>query len=223
MSSLQQIEANRLNAQKSTGPSTPEGRAAVSLNGLKYGLYAKTLILPGEDPAEFDALLDRFHAEYQPATPTEEAFVSQIVMATWRRARIQRMEVAFYKNEHKNLIGYERRYTELDDTGRLARIAARDASAKSLLDNFSRQEARLERAIKSAVHELRRCRAERRAPHNPEIKDAPQRSKNPSTDKIGFGFQIHTAQPDSLRNPAPEPPPPTAATLNQADCVSVCR
>ena len=94
MSSLQQIEANRLNAQKSTGPSTPEGRAAVSLNGLKYGLYAETLILPGEDPAEFDALLDRFHGEYQPATPTEEAFVSQIVMATWRRARIQRIRDA---------------------------------------------------------------------------------------------------------------------------------
>src|SRR5204862_2691077 len=101
MSSEQQIEANRLNAQKSTGPSTPEGRAAVGLNGLKYGLYANTLILPGEDPAEFDALLDRFHAEYQPATPTEETFVSQIVMATWRRARIQRMEVAVYESEHK--------------------------------------------------------------------------------------------------------------------------
>src|SRR5438046_9399822 len=164
MSSQQQIEANRLTAQKSTGPSTPEGLAAVSLNGLKYGLYAKTLILPGEDPAEFDALLDRFHAEYQPATPTEETFVSQIVMATWRRARIQRMEVAVYKSEHKLLIGYDKSYRELDDTGRLARIADRNAK---LLDNFSRQEARHERAIKSAVHELRRCRADRRAPANP--------------------------------------------------------
>ena len=153
-----------MNAQKSTGPSTPEGRAAVSLNGLKYGLYAKTLILPGEDPAEFDALLDRFHAEYQPATPTEEAFVSQIVMATWRRARIQRMEVAVYKSDHEKLIVYDKSYRELDDTGRLARIAGRNAK---LLDNFSRQEARLERAIKSAVHELRRCRADRRAPADP--------------------------------------------------------
>ena len=52
MSSELQIEANRLNAQHSTGPSTPEGRVAVRLNGLKYGLYAETLILPGEDPAE---------------------------------------------------------------------------------------------------------------------------------------------------------------------------
>src|SRR5258708_5717421 len=163
MSSQQQIEANRLNAQKSTGPSTPEGRAAVSLNGLKYGLYAQTLILPGEDPAEFEALLDRFHAEHQPATPTEEAFVSQIVMATWRRARIQRMEVAYYKNKHKEFIPNDQWYRDLDDTGRLASIASCDAHDKSLLDSFSRQEARLERAIKSAVHELRRCRADRRA------------------------------------------------------------
>src|SRR6266567_2625431 len=152
MSSQRQIDANRLNAQKSTGPSTPEGRAAVSLNSLKYGLYAETLILPGEDPAAFEALLDRLDAEHQPATPTEEAFVSQIAMATWRRARIQRMEVAFYKNEHKAYIGHDKWYSDLDDIGRLARIAETDASSKRLLDSFSRQEARLERAIKSAVH-----------------------------------------------------------------------
>src|SRR6266567_4459800 len=168
MSSQRQIDANRLNAQKSTGPSTPEGRAAVSLNSLKYGLYAETLILPGEDPAAFEALLDRLDAEHQPATPTEQAFVSQIAMATWRRARIQRMEAAYYKNRHKESIPHDKWYRDLDDTGRLALIAARDANAQRVLDSFSRQEARLDRAIKSAVHELRRCRADRQAPNNPD-------------------------------------------------------
>src|SRR5690349_21655966 len=110
MSTDRQIEANRLNAQHSTGPSTPEGRAAVRLNGLKYGLYAETLILPGEDPADFDALLDRLDAEHQPTTPTEETFVSQIAMASWRRARVQRMEAAFYKNKHKCLIEDDNRW-----------------------------------------------------------------------------------------------------------------
>jgi hypothetical protein len=43
-------------------------------------LYAEFLILPGEDPAEFDALLDPL--DDQPATPTEEIFVSQIAMAS---------------------------------------------------------------------------------------------------------------------------------------------
>src|SRR5260370_31693775 len=124
MSSQRQIEANRLNAQKSTGPTTPEGRAAVSLNSLKYGLYAETLILPGEDPAEFDALLDRFDAEHQPATPTEELFVSQIAIASWRRPRVQRMEAAVYKNKHKCLIEDDNRwYRALDPIVRLAFIA----------------------------------------------------------------------------------------------------
>src|SRR5260370_8473969 len=57
MSTDRQIEANRLNAQHSTGPSTPEGRAAVRLNGLKYGLYPETPILPRADPPQFQALL----------------------------------------------------------------------------------------------------------------------------------------------------------------------
>src|SRR5438874_676103 len=216
MSSQRQIEANRLNAQKSTGPSTPEGRAAVSLNSLKYGLYAETLILPGEDPAAFEALLDRFDAEHQPATPTEEAFVSQIAMATWRRARIQRMEAAYYKNKHKEFIGNDEWYRDLDDTGRLALIAARDATSNRLLDSFSRQEARMERAIKSAVHELRRCRADRcaqddRAQDKPDAKDAPERPQNPSATKIGFGFQVDTAQPDPppVVPPDLDTPPPT--------------
>src|SRR5205823_7831389 len=198
MSSEQQIEANRLNAQKSTGPSTPEGRAAVSLNGLKYGLYAKTLILPGEEPAEFDALLDRFHAEYQPATPTEETFVSQIVMATWRRARIQRMEVAFYKNKHKEFIEHDKWYRDLDETGRLALIAAHDAANNKLLDSFSRQEARHERAIKSAANELRRCRAARRASDDRASDDHASDNKdhdNKDPGPIGFALQVDPELP----------------------------
>jgi len=166
LSSDRQIEANRLNAQHSTGPSTPEGRAAVRLNGLKYGLYAETLILPGEDPAEFDALLDRLDAEHQPATPTEELFVSQIAMASWRRLRVQRMEAAFYKNKHKCLIEDDNRwYRALDPMGRLAFIAQCDADcgSKSVLAGFKRYEARLDRSILSATQELRRCRADRRA------------------------------------------------------------
>ena len=207
MSSERQIEANRLNAQKSTGPSTPEGRTAVRLNSLKYGLYAETLILPGEDPAAFEALLDRFDAEHQPATPTEEAFVSQIAMATWRRARIQRMEVAFYKSEHKALIGHDKWYGELDDTGRLARIAERDAAASKLLDSFSRQEARLDRAIKSAVHELRRCRADRRAQDKDQaLRQNQNQTQSPRPSPKIISIEA-VERPPAPIIPTPEPPP----------------
>ncbi|MBV8906442.1 MAG: hypothetical protein JOZ22_22610, partial [Acidobacteriia bacterium] len=44
-----QIEANRRNAQKNTGPRRPEGKAAVRFNNLRHGLRAKTIFLPGEN------------------------------------------------------------------------------------------------------------------------------------------------------------------------------
>ncbi|MGA2738055.1 MAG: hypothetical protein ABSG65_11470 [Bryobacteraceae bacterium] len=48
-----QHEANQQNAQQSTGPKTPEGKAAVPLNALKYGLRARDLLLPRDDPEEW--------------------------------------------------------------------------------------------------------------------------------------------------------------------------
>jgi hypothetical protein len=49
MTSDKQGAANRRNAQKSTGPKTPEGKAAVRLNAMKHGLLSKDVLLPGED------------------------------------------------------------------------------------------------------------------------------------------------------------------------------
>jgi len=49
MSSDKQVQANRRNALKSTGPRTPEGKAAVRQNALRHGLLSKETLLPGED------------------------------------------------------------------------------------------------------------------------------------------------------------------------------
>ena len=51
MATAAQIAANRLNVQKSTGPRTPEGKAASSSNALKHGMDAASIVIPGEDPA----------------------------------------------------------------------------------------------------------------------------------------------------------------------------
>ena len=65
MPSDRQLAANQKNAQKSTGPKTPEGGAAVRLT-------AATLLLPGEKESDFESLLDSFESEHHPATPTED-------------------------------------------------------------------------------------------------------------------------------------------------------
>src|SRR6202011_5720747 len=90
MATARQIRANRRNAKKSTGPKTARGRAVVRWNGLKHGLNARTLILPGENQAEFKALLRSLQAEHQPTTPRERKLVLESAKATWRARRILR-------------------------------------------------------------------------------------------------------------------------------------
>jgi hypothetical protein len=92
MPTLQQIEANRLNAQKSTGPRSPEGKAAVRFNALKSGIDAQSQVIPGEDPAALAALVAEYHDRYQPATPEVRALVDTLITAEWLQRRFRTLE-----------------------------------------------------------------------------------------------------------------------------------
>ncbi|MHB9026646.1 MAG: hypothetical protein ACYC7E_21145, partial [Armatimonadota bacterium] len=67
MSTERQNEANRQNAQHSTGPRTPEGKARSSMNALKHGFFAKEALLPQEDAAEFTTFADALRDDLQPS------------------------------------------------------------------------------------------------------------------------------------------------------------
>ena len=75
-----------------TGPRTPEGKAISSSNSLKHGLASGRLIIPGEDRADFDALLTDLVAEHAPATPTEEMLVQQMAQSWWLMHRALRIQ-----------------------------------------------------------------------------------------------------------------------------------
>ncbi|MGI9070389.1 MAG: hypothetical protein ACR2JB_03420 [Bryobacteraceae bacterium] len=77
---------------KSTGPRTRAGKLASSGNSLKHGLAAPRLIIPGEDPSAFEALLADLLAEHQPATPTEELVVHEIAQSWWLTQRALRLQ-----------------------------------------------------------------------------------------------------------------------------------
>jgi hypothetical protein len=94
--SLQQLDANRRNSRKSTGPKTPKGRAISKMNALKHGILSKEVLVCGmnirECSQELSDLHERFRQELNPAGPLEEMLVDQIVTTHWRLRRALRAE-----------------------------------------------------------------------------------------------------------------------------------
>jgi len=130
MASIKQVEANRRNSQKSTGPRTPEGKAAVRLNALRHGLCARTAVLPTENAEEFHQLCADLETEWQPQGRTEQYLLEQMAVSQWKAARAGRMELSLY------------------ETGNLNEARAR------LLEHVLKQQTRWERAYFRALRDL---------------------------------------------------------------------
>ncbi|MFN0165034.1 MAG: hypothetical protein ACKV22_01275 [Bryobacteraceae bacterium] len=93
MSSPAQFQANRANALKSTGPRSPEGKAASARNPLKHGLRSREVVLKGvESVDEFEQLRDSFYLQFSPVGSVETSLVDRMVAAEWRLRRIRRLE-----------------------------------------------------------------------------------------------------------------------------------
>jgi len=93
MATLKQVQANRLNAQKSTGPRSAEGKAHSSANALQSGIYAESEVLPWEDPAERESLTVEYHQHHQPRTPEERALIDNLVHGEFLARRFRKSEV----------------------------------------------------------------------------------------------------------------------------------
>ena len=78
---------SRLNALKSTGPKTPEGKSRAAANSRTHGAYAQSLILPGEEPADFQILLDTHLDTWKPTNAIEDIFVMEMATTLWSLRR----------------------------------------------------------------------------------------------------------------------------------------
>jgi hypothetical protein len=99
-----QRAANRRNAQHSTGPETPSGKATSSLNALRHGLCSKQLILFDETEEDFDGFLGDLIADYAPADLAEAILVDRIAVTHWRLRRVWRAEAAAFNKDAKNVL-----------------------------------------------------------------------------------------------------------------------
>src|SRR6476469_3938047 len=92
MCSDKKLEANRRNAEKSTGPRTVRGKRRSSRNAITIGLFTRHVVLGRESRRTFDAILDALIDEHRPQTLTELHLVERIAESMWRLRRLQRSE-----------------------------------------------------------------------------------------------------------------------------------
>ena len=141
MATEKQIEANRLNAQKSTGPTSPEGKAKSSANRLSWGFASNTTVIPGEDPREFKALTDDLLNEHQPATATEQVLVEQMAHNRWLELRAFRLQTEAFISQ---------------------KLRCEDSSVPKNLALLIRYQATAERCFHRAHNELVKTQKERK-------------------------------------------------------------
>jgi hypothetical protein len=207
MATQSQIDANRRNAQKSTGPTTPEGRAAVRHNALKHGLTSEVLIPMDEDRPEFDHLCDAFVSEFQPIGPTEESLLENLVAAKWRLGRARKEETGFFVKCAIKLEHDSQEYRELARNARLAMIVDLDSAGSNTLAKISRYEARLERSFYKALSELRRTQSQREPlepPNASPVVAEPSPSPQPDPPASASQSEDETCEPSEIRHPTSE-------------------
>ena len=108
MTSQRQLEANRANAKRSTGPKSPQGKARSRRNSYKDGLRAR-ILLSGEDEAEFNQLRARLLQEHNPQTTLEAELVEDLARIILLRKRAACFEAAILDARGEELIVSARR------------------------------------------------------------------------------------------------------------------
>jgi hypothetical protein len=98
MSSLKQIEANRRNALKSTGPTTPEGKERSRRNAVRHGLTAETVIAALEDAVDYQAFETAVASDYDAETAVERELVLRLASVLWRLRRATGIEAALFES-----------------------------------------------------------------------------------------------------------------------------
>ncbi len=97
MTSLKQIEANRRNALKSTGPITSEGKEHSRCNAIRHGLTAETVIGSLEDADDYEAFEAAVIADYDAETAVQRELVLRLASVLWRLRRSTAIETALFE------------------------------------------------------------------------------------------------------------------------------
>jgi hypothetical protein len=143
MISSEKLAANQANAQHSTGPATPQGKAKSAQNSRTHGFCASDLLIANEDQDEFESMHVKLQLDVGPKGALEGALFTEIVIASWQMRRIGRMETELSK-------GFDSYTALLDDEG-----------VQNKLDRLARHHTRFERTFHRCLKELKALQTNR--------------------------------------------------------------
>jgi hypothetical protein len=138
MTSLRQIEANRHNALRSTGPKTETGKRRSRRNALRLGFTAETVLEPLEDPEEYRAFEDAILSEYLPQTPVEQELVRRLASLFWRLRRATSIETGLLRMQSEILLAFRnsrQKKVGAREQGRFSRSGEADPKPPALASN----------------------------------------------------------------------------------------
>src|SRR4029077_10247895 len=173
-------EASRINGAKSHGPKSEDGRRAVSLNAIKHGLTAETVVLPNESEEQYQAELRDYLEHFAPANKPETDLVLQLASAHWRLARYTAVETSLFDIQmEKSRKNIDKEWKNIDESVRLALAFEALSGTRSPLALLNRYQARLhheyQRILKTLLQmQATRVTAESKLQNEPE-QPAPER------------------------------------------------
>ena len=108
MTSFRQIETNRRNARKSTGPITEEGKRRSRCNAIRHGLTAETVIGALEDAEDYKAFEAAIIGDYDAQSAVERELVLRLASLLWRLRRATIMETGLFEIQAQHLKEFKR-------------------------------------------------------------------------------------------------------------------
>jgi hypothetical protein len=188
------------NLQRGGGPQTAAGKTRSSQNAVKHGITSnKMFVLQNENPAAWEAMLEKCVAQFNPITGYEQMIIEEIAFARWRLRRLFTIENALFDIEmDEQADALDARYDSIDEGVRKGHAFKSLAETSRSTALMNRYQARLERScqrLEKSFYELRAAaRADAAAAAAPEAEATPQDSETENAKRTSDGHKIETSR-----------------------------
>jgi hypothetical protein len=165
MATEKQIEANRRNARRSTGPKSQQGKETVSRNAVKHGIYANNVLVLPEEESEYRRLADAIYEDFGGGTAFERVLVNKMISSIWRSTRADKIEAGLLADAILNeqrpghppdaIPASDGEPLSPEANPRALEFGRAYARKNGLISSLSRYRTRLDREFYKALDELR--------------------------------------------------------------------